>query len=160
MAHDSAMGPSTRTFAATLEPRRGGGVAIRIPFDPSEAWGDKDRHYVAGTIGSHGVRGTLTTVGEDPYLLLGPAWCRDPRMGPGAQVTVALQPEGPQFNGLSPDLREALGAEPKARRFFESLATFYRNGYVDWVDAAKKPETRAKRIAERVTALMAGKDRR
>jgi hypothetical protein len=154
------MDPATRAFPATLDPRRGGGVAIRIPFDPSEAWGDKDRHHVTGTIGGHGVRGTLTTVGGDPYLVLGPAWCLDPRMGPGAQVTVTLLPEGPQFDGLSPDLSEAIGAEPKARRFFESLATFYRNGYVDWVEAGKKPETRARRIAETVTALAAGKRRR
>jgi hypothetical protein len=156
----SSMDPPTMSFPATLEPRRGGGVAIRIPFHPSEAWGDKDRHYVSGTIGGYGVRGTLTTVDGNPYLLLGPAWCRDPRMGAGAQVTVALLPEGPQFDGLSPDLRDALGAEPKARRFFESLATFYRKGYVDWVEAAKRPETRAKRIAETVAALKAGKDRR
>jgi Bacteriocin-protection, YdeI or OmpD-Associated/Domain of unknown function (DUF1905) len=135
-------------------------VAVRIPFDPSGAWGDQARHNVTGTIGGYGVRGSLTTVGEDPYLLLGPAWCRDPRMGPGAQVTVALRPEGPQFNSLSPDFREALGAEPEARRFFGSLATFYRNGYVDWVEAAKKPDTRARRIAETVAALKAGKIRR
>lgn len=160
MAHDSAMDSATKTFPATLEPRRGGGVAVRIPFDPSDAWGDKDRHHIHGTIGGHPVRGDLTTVAGDPYLLLGPSWCRDPRVGPGAHVTVALEPEGPQFNTLSPDLREALGAQPEARRFFESLATFYRNGYVDWVESAKKPETRARRISETVAALAAGKDRR
>ena len=41
--------PTSRTFAAEVEPRPGGGVAIKVPFDPSTAWGDKDRHYVAGT---------------------------------------------------------------------------------------------------------------
>ena len=91
-----------RTFPATLEPRRGGGVAVKVPFDPSEAWGDKDRHYVHGTIGGHGVRGVLSAVDGDPYLLLGPTWCRDPRVGPGAHATVVLGPEGPQFNALSP----------------------------------------------------------
>jgi len=58
MAHHSPMdagtrdanGPATRSFPATLEPRPDGGVAIAIPFDPVEAWGDKDRHYVAGAI--------------------------------------------------------------------------------------------------------------
>jgi hypothetical protein len=84
-----------RTFSAVLEPRRGGGIAISVPFDPAAAWGDKDRHYVAGSIESWRVRGTLTAVGDGHFLLLGPAWCRDPRVGPGSHVTVTLAPEGP-----------------------------------------------------------------
>ena len=152
--------PQPRTFQATLEPRRGGGVAVRIPFDPVDAWGAKDRHYVTGTIGGYGVRGSLATMSGDPYLLLGPAWCRDPRVGAGASVAVSLVPEGPQLGTLAPDLRAALAADPKVRRFFESLATFYRNDYVDWVEAAKRPETRVKRIAESVEALRAERHRR
>jgi len=152
--------PEPRTFQATLEPRRGGGVSVRIPFDPADAWGAKDRHYVTGAIGGYCVRGTLTTVSGDPYLLLGPAWCRDLRVGAGASVAVSLVPEGPQLGTLAPDLRAALAADPKVRRFFESLATFYRNGYVDWVEAAKRPETRAKRITETVEALRAQRNRR
>ena len=105
----------------------GGGVAIKVPFDPATAWGDKDRHYVPGTIERYGVRGSLTD-GRGHYLLLGPAWCRDPRVGPGAQVTVALEPEGPQFAALATMSGRRFEAEPGARRFFESLATFYRNG--------------------------------
>ena len=146
-----------RTFPAVMEARRGGGVAVHVPFDPAAAWGDKEHHYVTGTIQGHRVRGTLTAVGDANYLLLGPAWCRDPRVGAGAQVTVSLAPEGPQFSALASDLQAALGAEPAARRFFESLATFYRNGYVDWIEAAKRPETRSKRIAEAVVALKAAR---
>jgi uncharacterized protein YdeI (YjbR/CyaY-like superfamily) len=43
----------------------------------------------------------------------------------------------------------------QARRFFESLATFYRNGYVRWVEGAKRPATQATRITETVAALRA-----
>ena len=95
-----------------MEARRGGGVAVHVPFDPAAAWGDKERHYVTGTIQGHRVRGTLTAVGDANYLLLGPAWCRDPRVGAGAHVTVSLAPEGPQFSSLASDLQAALGAEP------------------------------------------------
>ena len=146
-----------QTFTATIEPRQRGSVAILMPFDPSAAWGDKDRHYVAGTIGGHGVRGVLTEVEDRYYLQLGPSWCRAPDVAAGTTVTVVLGPEGPQFETVADDLREALGAEPGARRFFESLATFYRNGFVDWIESAKRPETRANRIAETVTALKAGR---
>ena len=37
-------------------------------------------------------------------------------------------------------------AEPAARRRFESLASFYRNQFVHDIEAAKRPETRARRI--------------
>lgn len=158
--HDHPMDETSRTFAAEIEPRPRGGVAIKVPFDPSTAWGDKDRHYVAGTIQGWRVRGTLTAVGDDHYLLLGPAWCRDPRVGPGAHVTVDLAPEGPQVAELASDIRRAFAAEPGARRFFESLATFYRNGYIDWIEAAKRHETRTKRIAEMLAALNAGRKQR
>jgi uncharacterized protein YdeI (YjbR/CyaY-like superfamily) len=58
---------------------------------------------------------------------------------------------------MAADLSGALNAEPEARRFFESLATFYRKGFLRGIDGAKRPETRARRIAETVAALRAGK---
>lgn len=151
---------TTRSFTATLEARPRGGVAIRLPFDPSAAWGDKQRHHVTGTVNGWGVRGAVTSVEGEYYLELGPSWCRDPGVGVGARVRVVLAPEGPQLGSLAADFAAALGAEVDARRCFESLATFYRNGYVRWIEQAKRPETRAKRIAETVAALKAGRKQR
>ena len=56
---------------------------------------------------------------------------------------------------MSPDVASALDAEPKAKAFFESLATFYRNTYIKWIESAKKPETRTARIKEMVKLLKA-----
>jgi uncharacterized protein YdeI (YjbR/CyaY-like superfamily) len=61
---------------------------------------------------------------------------------------------------MAPDLAEALEAEPDARRFFESLATYYRKNFVRWIEQSKRPETRAKRIAETIATLKAGKRER
>ena len=143
-------------FDAVLEPRPRGGVSVRLPFDPDIVWGRKDRHYVTGSIQRYGVRGVLVAVDDACYLHLGPSWCRDPRVGPGAHVSVMLEPEGPQVETMADDIRAALIDEPEARRFFESLATFYRKGYVDWIEGAKRPDTRARRIAEAIDALNAG----
>ena len=71
-----------------------------------------------------------------------------------------LEPEGPQVETMADDIRAALIDEPEARRFFESLATFYRKGYVDWIEGAKRPDTRARRIAEAIDALNAGQRER
>ena len=147
-------------FQATAEGRPRGGIAVLIPFDPDEAWGAKDRHYVAGSIEGIRVRGPLVSRDGDAWLELGPSWCRSGRVGPGDPVAVVLAPEGPQLDELAPDLQSALIEDPQARRTFESLATFYRSGFVRGIEDAKRPETRARRIAETVEALHAGRRER
>jgi hypothetical protein len=151
---------SAQRFVAVIEGRPGGSIAIRLPFDPSAVWGDKDRHYVCGAIEGRQLRGTLLVKDDIHYLQLGPAWCRDRPVKPGERVAVTLEPEGPQVSTLAEDFRAALVAEAPARRFFESLATFYRKGYLRWIEGAKRPETRAKRIDESVAALMAQRPER
>ena len=58
---------------------------------------------------------------------------------------------------LAADITAALNQAPEAKAFFEALATFYRKGYIDWIEGAKRPETRAARIDEMVKLLAAGK---
>jgi hypothetical protein len=147
---------TTQTFSATLEPRPGGGVAVRLPFDPSTTWGDKDRHHVTGSIEGCRIRGALTRVGDAYELRLGPAWRRGLVAADGASVLVTMAPEGPQRSTMPPDFVVALEAEPDAMRFFESLATFYRNAYLRPIEQAKRSETRVRRIAAAVAALKAG----
>ncbi len=147
-------------FTAPAMPRARGGIAIRMPFDPASVWGERDRYYLEGTINHYRVRGVVTDVDGQALLQLGPSWCRDPRVGPGATLKVSLQPEGPQLETMADDLADALRAEPRARRAFESLATFYRKGFVTWVESAKRPETRATRITETIAALKEGRRER
>ena len=77
-------------------------------------------------------------------------------MGDGASVEVILAPDGHQIDTISPDIAAALQAEPKARAFFESVAPFYRNNYIRWIESAKRLETRRARIAELVRRLTDG----
>ena len=88
---------------------------------------------------------------------MGAAWRRGCGLEAGAEVDVLLSPEGPQSENLSPDLVSALEAEPRAKAFFESLATFYRNTYIKWIESAKRPETRSERIREMVKLLIEGR---
>ena len=147
-------------FSAIAEPRAGGGIAISLPFDPSAAWGDRDRYDVTGTINGQKVRGKLLPRAGGHALELGPAWCRAETVTAGAAVVVLLAREDPQVGTMAPDIAAALAAEPAARRFFESLPTFYRKNFMRWIDGAKRPETRAKRIAETVATLKASKRQR
>jgi hypothetical protein len=146
-------------FEALIEGRPQGAVAIRLPFDPAAAWGPKSRHYVTGSIDGQSLRGRLTTIGAVSYLQLGPAWNCD-RFAAGDRVAVRLEPEGPQLSTMAADFATALEAEPEARQFFESLATFYRTGYVRWIEGAKRTWTRTRRIEQAVAALKSGRQQR
>jgi hypothetical protein len=106
------------------------------------------------------VRGSLGSDGSQYFLPLGAVWRRDSDVETGAEVEVVLVSEGPQSDTLAPDIVAALETDPQARACFESLATFYRNGYIRWIEGAKRPETRSARIAEMLSLLQAGKKQR
>ena len=147
---------STQRFKTTIA-KSGSRVFIPIPFHPNEVWGMKQRHHVTGTVNGHKVRGSLGSDGIQYFLPLGAAWRRDCGIAAGGRVEVTLSPEGPQSEGLSADVTGALEAEPQAKAFFESLASFYRNTYIKWIESAKRPETRAARILEMIELLKAEK---
>lgn len=153
--------PQTKTFTVGVAagPRRR--IVIPVPFDPDDVWGAKREHRVSGTIDGHNWRGTIEVHDGGHSLLPGPAWSRDCPVEPGRKVKVVLSPEGPQRDDLAPDLAAALEAEPAAGEFFDSLAQFYRKGYLRWIDATKrKPNVRAERIRQVVSLLKAGKKER
>lgn len=147
---------TTQRFTATIT-QTGTRMFIALPFNPNQIWGVKQRHHITGTVNGWAVRGSLGSDGTQYFLPLGAAWRRDNGLGAGAIVAVVLSPEGPQSEGLSPDVARALESEPKAKAFFEALATFYRNTYIKWIEGAKRPETRAGRIREMIKLLKAGK---
>ena len=141
----------------TIISKSGTRTFVVIPFNPNEVWGVKQRHYVTGTVNGYGVRGSLGSDAKQYFLPLGAAWRRGCGLETGSDVEVLLSPEGPQSESLSSDVASALDNEPQAKAFFESLATFYRNTYIKWIESAKRPETRAMRVNEMIELLNAGK---
>ena len=133
---------------------------VPVPFDPNDAWGWKVRHYVKGTVGGRPIRGLLRSEGDGYALPLGTAWLRDNHIPALATIVVVLEPDGPQSEALATDITEALNASPEAETFFQSVAPFYRKNFLRWIDQAKRPETRAARIAEMVTMLETGQLKR
>lgn len=143
-------------FSATVE-AKGKGIRVRVPFDPDAVWGPKPKHHVTGTLGDSRLRAVLEPDEDGWIFCMGPAWTRDCGAPVGTKVKIELEPEGPQRDGLAPDLAAALETEPDAGAFFDSLAQFYRKAYIRWIDATKRsPDERVRRIAETVKLLKAG----
>ncbi|MBI3957166.1 MAG: DUF1905 domain-containing protein [Chloroflexi bacterium] len=147
-------------FSAVIE-KAGNRAVLRLPFDPNAVWGAKERHHISGSVNGCPVRGALGVDTDGYFLALGAAWRRDNRLDVGAEVDVELTAEGPQMEQLADDISAALEAEPEALAFFQGLATFYRKGYLRWIDGTKgRPEIRAERIAEVIDLLKSGEKQR
>ncbi len=130
---------------------------VAIPFDPDEVWGERARHDVTGTVKGRDFRGRIQSIQGAPALSLGPAWRRDNGVQVGDLVQVVLRPEGPQVSEMAADIAAAFVANPEARAVFEGLSTFCRKNYMRWIDSAKRPDTRARRITQMMGMLRAGK---
>jgi uncharacterized protein YdeI (YjbR/CyaY-like superfamily) len=59
---------------------------------------------------------------------------------------------------LPPDLQSALAAFPQAQENFSAFPRSVKRNILEWIQAAKKPETRSKRVQE--TAQLAALNQR
>jgi uncharacterized protein YdeI (YjbR/CyaY-like superfamily) len=60
---------------------------------------------------------------------------------------------------LQTDLRKALVATPVAKARWRDLTPIARRDFISWIDSAKQPETRRRRIERACSMLAAGKRR-
>src|SRR6059058_2622849 len=68
------------------------------------------------------------------------------------------KPAGEELR-LPTDLRKALAAAPKAKARWSDLTPIARRDFISWIDSAKQPETRRRRIERACSMLTAGKRR-
>jgi hypothetical protein len=69
----------------------------------------------------------------------------------GAALAVKMEVDT-KLELLSPDLMQCLQDEPTALRYFNSLAPSHQKYFSRWIESAKTETTKAKRIAQTVTA--------
>jgi uncharacterized protein YdeI (YjbR/CyaY-like superfamily) len=87
------------------------------------------------------------------------------RMMPAGLATIEVAKANGSWNLLDDvdalvipdDLAAALAASPRAAEAFDGLSETARRFALYWISTAKRPETRAKRIAETVAAALEGR---
>src|SRR5438105_15629274 len=57
------------------------------------------------------------------------------------------------------DIRKALAATPMAKTQWSDLTPIARRDFISWIESAKQPETRRRRIEKACSMLIAGKRR-
>lgn len=140
-----------KTFKATVG-GDGSMGAIPLPFDPKAVFG-KVRAPIKVTINKHTWRSTVAAMGG-PACIPFRASNRDAAgVSAGDTVTVRVELDTEARTVTAPpDLRRALKAAGVADRW-KALSYTHQREHVEAIEEAKKPETRARRIAAAVAMV-------
>lgn len=146
-------------FEATLENEAGQpSIFVVLPFSVAEAYGTKDTLPVRAALDGFPYRGTLEPIGDGYHVLLVPKEVRravGKTLGDVLHVALSHDTE-PRLAELPADLAEALAQHPAAQQFLQSLPYPDQRDYARWLQGAKTPEVRAKRLQETVYRLGQG----
>jgi hypothetical protein len=149
-----------RRFEASLVRPEGTGTwtYLLVPFDTSRELGTKSQVRVKGTIDGQPYRSTLLPTGEGGHFLVVKSDIRRAiakEAGEKVRVVMELDTE-PRSVGAPKDLLRAIEGDERAKSAFEKMAFSRRKAYVDWVEQAKRPETRQNRIRKAVGMIAKG----
>jgi hypothetical protein len=126
------------------------GTMFQVPFDLTEAFG-RARPPVKVTIRGHTWRTTPGVYGGVAYIGLNRGVKSATGVDAGERVRVEMEfDEEPRTARVPPDLRDALTGEQATKAAFSKLSYTHRREYVEWIEEAKRPETRARRVAQTV----------
>ena len=144
-------------FSAVPEAGPGDGIALRLPFDPREAFG-RARAPVRVTIDEHPAFPTTVMVYSGvPWIGLRKGQIAEMGLAAGEPVRVRVElDDAPREVEVPADLAAALRADPDAGAAYEGLSFTHRKEYARWVAEAKREATRQDRVARTIERLKAG----
>jgi hypothetical protein len=148
-----------KRFRARLEDAGGGGAAFDVPVEMAAALSDAKRPPVSVTIGDHTFRTRIAVYGGQPMVGVTKAnrAAAGVAVGDTFDVAITLDTQ-PRTIDVPRDLAEALAAAPVAAAAFDRLSLSHRREYVQWITEAKRPETRARRVAGTLDRLRADEE--
>jgi len=150
--------PDKQEFEVELVKADRGGIGIYIPFDVQEVFGSRAQVKVRGTIDDYPFRTSVAPMGGGKHAMVVKKEIRD-AIGKtaGDRVRVVMEKDTEERTVAVPeDFRQALEQNPQAQAVFEKFAFTHRREYVEWIESAKKPETRLNRIQKAVMKITAG----
>jgi len=133
-----------------------GWTYIEIPADLAQKLkpGNRKEFKVKGKIDKHAIhRVSLLPMGGGIFIMpVNGAMRKAIGKKHGAMVNVELTEDKSEFV-FNNDLMECLQDEPAALDFFKTLPGSHQRYFSKWIDSAKTEQTKAKRIAQTVSAL-------
>ncbi|WP_460497571.1 YdeI/OmpD-associated family protein [Glycomyces tarimensis] len=145
------------------ELRLNGKTATGVPVPDSiiEALGGGRRSKVTVSLNGHRFRTSLGTMAGQVMIPVSGVVrsAAGIEAGDRLHVEIALATE-PEHVDVPEDLQAALSSEPDAHAFFDGLTASQQRGYTEWIQQAKKAETRQRRLEQTLDALRQARPRR
>jgi Domain of unknown function (DUF1905)/Bacteriocin-protection, YdeI or OmpD-Associated len=140
-------------FQAKIVEADRGGAFVAVPPQAVEALGGGGRIPVRATFDGVPYQGSVVSMGGQKVIGLLKSIRAALGKGPGDAVVVTLQADRAERVVTVPDdLRAALDAAGLAERF-AALSYSHQREQVNWIDGAKRPETRARRITQAIDRI-------
>jgi Bacteriocin-protection, YdeI or OmpD-Associated/Domain of unknown function (DUF1905) len=142
--------PKPQRLRVRLQDAESGGAAFDLPARAA-ALGERKRPPVMVTIRDHTFRPTVAVYGGQPMIGVNKQHraAAGVDVGDTLDVVVALDEE-PRVVEVPADLADALADDAAARAAFDKMSYKHRREYAEWIDEAKRPASRARRVAETV----------
>jgi hypothetical protein len=150
-----------QTFDAPLErpDAPGAWTYVRAPGDLATIYGSRGSIKVIGSINGYPYRGSAMPFGDGTHFLVVNKAIRDALgVDVGSVVRMTIRPDTtPREIEAPADLLAALSDHQAAQAYYDRLAPSHRKLYVEWIEDAKKPETRARRVQGAIERLAQGR---
>jgi hypothetical protein len=125
---------------------------VRVPASVLATFGGRIRVPVRMKINGTEHRTTVCDMGMGPMLGVPAAVRRAAKVERGDRLTVSIELDRDlRTVEIPPDFAKAMKA--RERRAYDGMSYSHRKEYVQWIEAAKRAETRARRIALAVEKL-------
>lgn len=145
-------------FRATIELNGKTATGIEVPPEVLAALGAGQRPPVLVTLRDYTYRTTVARMGGRFLVGINAEHRAAARVSAGDELDVEIVTDtAPREVSVPDDLAAALAAASAASATFEALSYTHRKEWVRWIEDAKKPETRAARVAKTVASLRDGK---
>jgi hypothetical protein len=141
------------SFSTVVHPDPDGVLLIEVPANVMAALSEKKRIPVNVTLNGISYRSTIAVYGGRFYVPARKEIREAAKLAAGRRVHVTLEADTAARTVMVPsDLARALASE-KLRPAFDALSFTRRKEHVASVTEAKRPETRAARVAKVVKSL-------
>ncbi len=148
-------------FETRVEPHGKTATFFHVPPEVMGALGPKKRVPVRVTVNGHTYRSTVAPMGGEFLLPLNRENRARAGVAAGEVVEIALErDEAPRAVEVPDDLAAALTGDAAASEAFAGLSYSHQREYVEWINGAKRADTRARRVAQTLDRLKDGRTAR
>lgn len=129
---------------------------IEFPFEAEKEFGRKGQIKVKAFFDGYEYRGSLVRMGHPCHIIGLNKKVREAiGKGPGDFVDVLIVEDKEERTVEIPvDFATAMGKNGNSKEVFDKLSFTHRNEYVEWINSAKKKETRENRINKAIDRLL------